>query len=72
MGLEQADVFVRLRPADSWRPGLHKDQLIRNLEDAITAKDRAVELSFTQPIQMRFNELLGGCDHGRDGRRLRR
>ena len=61
MGLEQADVFLRLRPADSWRPGLHKDQLIRNLGDAITAKDPAVELSFTQPIQMRFNELLGGA-----------
>jgi cobalt-zinc-cadmium resistance protein CzcA len=79
MGLEQADVFVRLRPADSWRPGLHKDQLIRNLEEAITAKDRTVELSFTQPIQMRFNELLGGAVtdvtaavYGDDLRELRR
>ena len=61
MGLEQADVFVRLRPADSWRAGLDKDQLIRDLADAITSKDHAVELSFTQPIQMRFNELLGGA-----------
>jgi heavy metal efflux system protein len=61
MGLEQADVFLRLRPADSWRAGLHKDQLIRNVRDAITAKDPGVELSFTQPIQMRFNELLGGA-----------
>jgi cobalt-zinc-cadmium resistance protein CzcA len=79
MGIEQADVFVRLRPSDSWRPGLHKDQLIRHLEDAITGKDHAVELSFTQPIQMRFNELLGGAItdvtaaiYGDDLRELRR
>ena len=61
MGLEQADVFVRLRPTDEWRSGLEKDQLIRQLGDAIAARDPQVELSFTQPIQMRFNELLGGA-----------
>ena len=61
MGLEQADVFVRLRPTDSWRPGVHKDQLVRELESAVSARDQGVELSFTQPIQMRFNELLGGA-----------
>lgn len=61
MGLEQADVFVRLRPADEWRPGLEKDHLIRDLASAIAARDPHVELSFTQPIQMRFNELLGGA-----------
>jgi len=61
MGLEQADVFVGLRPAGEWRPGLSKDQLIAGLEGAIRARDPEVELSFTQPIQMRFNELLGGA-----------
>lgn len=61
MGLEQADVFIRLRPTDSWRAGLEKERLIRDLEGAIAAKNHAAELSFTQPIQMRFNELLGGA-----------
>jgi cobalt-zinc-cadmium resistance protein CzcA len=79
MGLEQADVFVRVRPADTWRAGLDKDQLIRSLERSVTAKDQTVELSFTQPIQMRFNELLGGAItdvtaavYGDDLRELRR
>jgi len=61
MGLEQADVFVRLRPLDEWRAGLTKDQLIADLDRSIRTQDRGVELSFTQPIQMRFNELLGGA-----------
>jgi len=61
MGLEQADVFVRLRPTQDWRAGVHKDQLVHQLESAVSAQDSAVELSFTQPIQMRFNELLGGA-----------
>lgn len=61
MGLEQADVFLRLRPTSEWRKGLSKDQLIRELESAIVGHDPGVELSFTQPIQMRFNELLGGA-----------
>jgi len=61
MGIEQADVFVRLRPSDQWRAGLTKDQLIAELDRSIRAQDRDVELSFTQPIQMRFNELLGGA-----------
>ena len=61
MGLEQADVFVRLRPLGEWRPGLTKDQVIRDLGRAIGAQQPGVDLSFTQPIQMRFNELLGGA-----------
>ncbi|MFO0595920.1 MAG: CusA/CzcA family heavy metal efflux RND transporter [Myxococcaceae bacterium] len=60
MGLEQADVFVTLRPRDEWRPGLTLQQLVAELDAALHASGEEAELSFTQPIQMRFNELLGG------------
>ena len=60
MGLEQADVFVLLRPRDAWRPGVDKAQIIAELGRAARRVNANVELSFTQPIQMRFNELLGG------------
>lgn len=60
MGLEQADVFVTLKPRSEWRPGLTRDELIRDVERAIAAHDPDSEPSITQPIQMRFNELLGG------------
>ena len=60
MGLEQADVFVELAPREKWRAGLSKPELIDELRHAIEAGAPGAELGFTQPIQMRFNELLGG------------
>lgn len=60
MGLEQADVFVRLKPKAAWRPGLDRDALIAQLEKLLEEHDKGNEASFTQPIQMRFNELIGG------------
>ena len=60
MGLEQADVFVLLKPRDAWRPGVDKDRIIADIGKAARAVNPGTEISFTQPIQMRFNELLGG------------
>ncbi len=61
MGLELADVFVSLRPRREWRPGLDLDHLVEELEAAVQAGAPGAELAFTQPIQMRFNELVGGA-----------
>lgn len=60
MGLEQADVFIDLAPRGEWRPGLTREQLIGEIDDAIAASAPADDVAFTQPIQMRFNELVGG------------
>ena len=60
MGLEQADVFVRLKPHEAWRPGLSRDALIEEMARVLKRHDPGSEAAFTQPIQMRFNELLGG------------
>lgn len=61
MGLEQADVFVALKPRPSWRPGLTRDQLITHIEQVLAQHAPGSEPSFTQPIQMRFNEILAGA-----------
>ena len=58
MGIEQADVFVELAPRSRWRAGLDRDGLIAEIEAALAGEGAG--LVFTQPIQMRFNELLGG------------
>ncbi len=60
MGLEQADVFVGLAPKERWRSGLTLAGLIAELEAALARAQDASSPAFTQPIQMRFNELLGG------------
>jgi cobalt-zinc-cadmium resistance protein CzcA len=60
MGLEQSDVFLRLRPPAEWRAGLTREDLLRELGERMEATSPGDEVGFTQPIQMRFNELLGG------------
>ena len=55
-----ADAYVMLKPRDQWpNPSLPKDELIRRVEAAI-ARLPGNGPEFSQPIQMRFNELLAG------------
>ncbi|ATB43210.1 heavy metal resistance protein CzcA [Cystobacter fuscus] len=60
MGLEQADVFIHLAPREAWRPGLTREALIAEMAAVLEDKAPGSGPAFTQPIQMRFNELLGG------------
>ncbi|MGF1465528.1 MAG: efflux RND transporter permease subunit [Sandaracinaceae bacterium] len=60
MGIEQADVFVDLVPRDRWRPGLTRGALLREIDDVLARRAPTPSVVFTQPIQMRFNEILGG------------
>lgn len=60
MGIEMADVFVSMRPRDEWREGIDREGLIAELEARARASDPRASYGFTHPIQMRFNELLGG------------
>lgn len=55
-----ADVFIILKPKSEW-PGPHKTkaELITAMEETIR-KVPGNNYEFTQPIQMRFNELLSG------------
>jgi cobalt-zinc-cadmium resistance protein CzcA len=60
MGLEQADVFIDLAPKTEWRAGMTTERLIADMRARLERLDPQAELAFTQPIQMRFNELIGG------------
>jgi len=55
-----SDTFVMLKPADQWpNPNLSKLELIEKMEDALRALP-GNNYEFTQPIEMRFNELIAG------------
>jgi heavy metal efflux system protein len=55
-----ADKFIMLKPRDQWPdPRKPKAQLVRELE-AAAALIPGNNYEFTQPIQMRFNELISG------------
>jgi cobalt-zinc-cadmium resistance protein CzcA len=60
MGVELSDVFVILKPQHEWVTAHNRDELIVTMKDAITNAVPAVGLGFTQPIEMRFNELIAG------------
>jgi len=55
-----ADTYVMLKPRDQWPdPRKTKVQLVREMEVAAKAIP-GNNYEFTQPIQMRFNELISG------------
>jgi len=55
-----ADTFIILKPRDLWPdPDKEKSQLIEEMEVA-AKKLPGNQYEFTQPIQMRFNELISG------------
>jgi cobalt-zinc-cadmium resistance protein CzcA len=60
MGVEQSDVLVMLRPASQTLPAAERDALVGRMGDALHAAVPGVGFGFTQPIQMRMNEMLSG------------
>lgn len=56
-----SDTFIILKPKTDWPdPELGKDELVAKIQRAIE-KQPGNNLVFSQPIQMRFNELLAGA-----------
>ncbi|WP_444886307.1 efflux RND transporter permease subunit [Microbulbifer sp. JMSA008] len=55
-----ADNFVILKPRNQWpNPKLPQEQLVAEIEEAVRQLP-GNNYEFTQPIQMRFNELISG------------
>jgi cobalt-zinc-cadmium resistance protein CzcA len=60
MGVYQTDTFVELKPKSQWRWFMTKDKLADELNEKLQAEVPGVNFSFTQPIEMRVNELVSG------------
>ncbi|KVL44455.1 cation transporter [Burkholderia cepacia] len=55
-----SDGYIMLKPADRWPdPKKPRDQLVREIEEAL-AELPGNAYEFSQPIQLRFNELISG------------
>jgi hypothetical protein len=59
MGVELSDIFIMLKPHQLWRKARTQAELVRLMEDelAILPGMRSV---FSQPIEMRVNEMVAG------------
>ncbi len=59
MSMEESDVIIILKPKKEWTSARTKDELAEKFKEALTVIP-GMEVEFTQPIEMRFNELITG------------
>ena len=59
MSMEESDVIIKLIPKKEWVNAKSKDELADKIKLAL-AVIPDMEIEFTQPIEMRFNELITG------------
>jgi cobalt-zinc-cadmium resistance protein CzcA len=59
MGVGESDLYVLLAPRESWTTSRSKEGLVAALREKLT-EIPGVEFGYTQPIQMRVDELVSG------------
>ena len=59
MPMDMGDCFVILKPQDEWVSAESKEELITKIEEKLNHIP-GVSYEFSQPIEMRFNELISG------------
>ncbi len=59
MSMEEIDMIIKLKPIKLWTSANSKEALADKFKEALSIIP-GVEYEFTQPIEMRFNELITG------------
>ncbi len=59
MGLEVSDVFITLKPRDEWQAASTQDELVESMSATLEGMP-GMRSVFTQPIEMRVNEMIAG------------
>ncbi|MBL1280526.1 MAG: CusA/CzcA family heavy metal efflux RND transporter [Fluviicola sp.] len=59
MPLDIADMFLIMKPRSEWTSASTKDELVEKIKEEL-AFIPAVNYEFSQPVEMRFNELMTG------------
>ncbi|MBI5381425.1 MAG: efflux RND transporter permease subunit [Opitutae bacterium] len=59
MGIELSDFFLALHPRGQWKKARTQTELVEQMR-ALFAKLPGLTVAFSQPIEMRFNELIAG------------
>ncbi|NCY03078.1 MAG: efflux RND transporter permease subunit, partial [Planctomycetia bacterium] len=60
MGVQQTDVWVMLEPRAEWPAGVSRDELVERMAAALSAAVPGANFGFSQPIEMRVDELVAG------------
>jgi cobalt-zinc-cadmium resistance protein CzcA len=60
MGMEESDIIVQLKPRTEWVTAETQPELVEAFDERLSEEVPGAKLNFTQPIDMRFNEMLEG------------
>ncbi|MBS1053390.1 efflux RND transporter permease subunit [Gluconobacter kondonii] len=60
MGTNETDTFVFLRPHDQWKTASTQTELVTKINDVLQKTLPDAAYSWSQPIQMRMDDLLAG------------
>ena len=59
MGIELTDIFIALHPRNEWKRARSQTDLVQVMQEVLDDLP-AVNMVFTQPIEMRINEMVSG------------
>ena len=59
MPVERGDMMVAMKTKDEWKTATTKEEMTEKMEEALSVLP-GVNIEITQPMQMRFNELMTG------------
>ncbi len=60
MGVELSDVMIMLNPKDDWTKADTDEELVIAIKEALEEEVPGQGFTFSQPIEMRMNELISG------------
>lgn len=60
MAVEDADIMILMKPFDEWTSARSRAEMVEKMKEAL-APITGAEFNFSQPIQLRFNELMTGA-----------
>lgn len=61
MAVEDADVMIVMKPFKEWTSASSRAEMVEKMKDALQPLSSRAEFNFSQPIQLRFNELMTGA-----------
>ncbi|WDF55809.1 CusA/CzcA family heavy metal efflux RND transporter [Mucilaginibacter sp. KACC 22063] len=59
MPMEKGDMMLAMKPKGEWKTASNKEEMIEKMEGALAAIP-GINVEISQPMQMRFNELMTG------------
>ena len=61
MAVEDADVMIVMKPFKEWTSASSRAEMVEKMKKALERLSDRAEFNFSQPIQLRFNELMTGA-----------